>query len=149
VQGSSPQTLDGKGRFSIPVAFREELVKLAQGEALALVWNPDGGQLTLYPQQDWLPYQKMLEKIDDFDPVRGPVKDTMLSSLQWIEPKDLGERILISAGLRDMARLEKEKEIIVNMRDRVLQIWNREQWTEHQELARQAFRTMSNFWEGL
>ncbi|MDR1648331.1 MAG: hypothetical protein LBR88_09950 [Zoogloeaceae bacterium] len=127
------------------------MAALAQGEALALVWNPDGGQLTLYTRQDWLPYQEKLEKIDDFDVHRAPVKDAMLSALQWIETGELDERILISAGLREMAGLDKE--IIVNARGRVLQIWDKQQWHAHLERARQAFRTrpeaVFNFWEGL
>ncbi|MDR2165055.1 MAG: cell division/cell wall cluster transcriptional repressor MraZ [Zoogloeaceae bacterium] len=149
MQGVVPLTLDAKGRFVIPVNFRDELVAASESKPLVLSWNPNGS-LTLYPDQDWQPLYEKLSRIDDFDPWRGPVKNVMLASKQEIAPKDVGDRILIASGLREMAGLEKE--IFVAGFGRVLQIWNKEQWKRQCMLATQAFQKKPetvNFWEGL
>ena len=119
---------------------------------MVLVWNPIGDCLSLYSQKAWRPYQEKLDRIDDFDVDRVAVKDTMLACQMEIDPKNMGERLLIPEGLRDMAGLEKD--IVFNMRAGVLQIWGKARWQANVERARQAFRMKpeekaGNFWEGL
>jgi MraZ protein len=152
VTHSIPQTIDAKGRCSIPVAFRDELMAIAEDAPMVLVWNPIGDCLSLYSQKAWQPYREKLDRIDDFDVDRVAVKDTMLACQMEIDPQSLGERLLIPEGLRDMAGLTKD--IVFNMRARVLQIWDKARWQANVERARQAFRMKpeekaGNFWEGL
>lgn len=149
MQGVVPLTLDAKGRFVIPANFRSELLSASGGAPLVLSWNPDGS-LTLYPQGEWLPLHEKLSRIDDFDTWRAPVKNVMLASKQEIAPDDIGDRILISPGLREMAALEKE--IFVVGYGNKLQIWNKTRWMERLQLAAQAFQKKPetvDFWEGL
>lgn len=149
MQGVVSLTLDAKGRFVIPANFRGELLSAAEGKPLVLSWNPDGS-LTLYPQGEWLPLYEKLNRIDDFDTWRGPVKNVMLASKQEIALEEVGERILIASGLREMAELEKE--IFVVGYGRKLQIWNKARWMQRLQLAAQAFQKKPetvDFWEGL
>jgi MraZ protein len=147
-----PQTIDAKGRCSIPAAFRDDLTAIAGGEPMVLVWTPIQDCLALYSRKDWQPYQEKLDRIDDFDVDRAAVKDTMLACQMEIDPETLGERLLIPEGLRDMAGLEKD--IVFTLRARVLQIWDKTRWQGNVERARRAFRMKPeekavNFWEGL
>jgi division/cell wall cluster transcriptional repressor MraZ len=131
VTHSIPHTIDAKGRCSIPATFRDELMAIAEDAPMVLVWSPIGDCLSLYSQKAWRPYEEKLNRIDDFDVDRVAVKDTMLACQMKIDPKNLGERLLIPEGLREMAGLKKD--VVFNMRAHVLQIWDKARWQRSEE----------------
>jgi len=148
IQRTVPLILDAKGRFVIPVNFRDELRAAAEKKPLTLFWNPADSALTLCSHREWQPLHEKLNKASDFDRELGSMKKTMLPTIQEIPLDDLGERILISSALRKMARLEKD--IIVTSYVSKLKIWSELSWEAEMERARQAAQEVSkNFLEGL
>ena len=131
-QGVYNNSIDPKGRASIPAKFREGLGAHFADDNL-VVTQKDGG-LSAYPQAEW---QKTQAKVEAMD--AGPLKDALYLTL--ISPAtpctfDKQGRIQLSQSQRDYAGLDSEiREIVVVGVSRKIMIWSK---AKHAEIREQA-----------
>ena len=131
-QGVYNNSIDPKGRASIPAKFREELSASFADDNLVVTQNKGG--LVAYPQSDW---QKIEAKVEGMDP--GQRKDDLYLAL--ISPAtpctfDKQGRIQLSQSHRDYSGLDSEiREIVVVGVSRKIMIWSK---AKHAEMQAQA-----------
>ncbi len=99
-QGTTLITLDDKGRLALPKRARDEA---AADGVIVTARHPDGC-LVLYPPSAWAPKRDALLKLP-FS-ARGFVR-LVLGSAEELKVDRAG-RVLIPAGLRELAGLERE-----------------------------------------
>jgi MraZ protein len=114
-QGEFNNTIDPKGRASIPAKFREVLSSAYGDECLVVTKNLDGG-LTGFPLSSW---QALVKRVQERSP--SPEKNALVR--QMIGPAvecgfDKQGRIQIPQSLRAHAALEREI-VVVGQFDRM------------------------------
>lgn len=114
-QGEFNNSIDTKGRASIPAKFREALKNAFGDEKLVITKNTEGG-LSAYPVPNWT---KIVANIEGAPP--GQQKNAMIRLI--VAPAtecsfDVQGRILIPPALRCHARIEKEI-VVVGMADKI------------------------------
>lgn len=131
-RGEFNNSIDPKGRASIPAKFREILAEKYSGEHLVV--TPKDGGLVAYPPSVW----KMIEEsVDAMQP--GQRKEDIYLTL--INPAadctfDKQGRIQLPSALREYAGLNPDiREIVVAGVSNKIMIWNKAQ---HSEMRRQA-----------
>ncbi len=114
-QGESNNSIDPKGRASIPAKFREVLADSCGGECLVVTKNFEGG-LSAYPPSVWKGVCERVtqapaapEKNAAFRLILNPAVDCVF---------DKQGRILIPPALRAYAGLEKEI-VLVGMSEKI------------------------------
>jgi len=112
--------MDGKGRVSLPSAFRKE----ADGERFILLqWERP--YLTLFPEKVWMEVQQRLLEYRRKDPSAWNHVREITSNAVEVSPDKQG-RILIPSWLQEAASLEGAVLLNGNI-DRV-EIWNPEKY---------------------
>jgi len=129
-QGEFNNSIDPKGRLSIPARFREQLTEQLGGERLMVTKNPDEG-VSAYPLKQWEEY---VRNVDALSP--GPLKTNVMRLI--IAPAvecgfDKQGRILIPEALRSHAGLQKDV-VVVGM-DTKIDIYSQ---GRHEEVTRKA-----------
>ena len=114
-QGEFNNSIDPKGRASIPAKFREVLADAYGDEVLVVTKNVEGG-LSAYPLSSW---GKIVERVQQSPP--GPEKNAVIRLI--VAPAtecafDKQGRVLIPPALRSHAGLEKEI-VVVGMFDKI------------------------------
>ena len=101
-RGGPVLTLDGKGRITVPVRWRDMLVATVQGQ-LVVAKNPDGC-LSLYPLPVWEQFEASLLALAVEDEAW---RRFFVGSATEVEI-DSASRVLIPPELRSWAGLERE-----------------------------------------
>lgn len=131
-QGVYNNSIDPKGRASIPARFREELVQ-ARGDERLVVTQKKGG-LVAYPPSEW---QTILERVEQLP--AGQLRDDIY--LTQISPAvecgfDKQGRIQLAQAQREYAGLDSDvREIVVVGMGQKIAIWSR---SRHAEMFGQA-----------
>ena len=120
--GAAVITLDQKGRIAIPTRHREALV--AAGRTLVLTAHPEGCAL-VYPEQAWERVRAQAEKFPSFHAQASWWKRLLLGFEEHVAP-DAAGRVLVSAALRQHARLEREA-MLVGQGD-YFELWDAGVW---------------------
>ncbi len=122
--GEFKNSIDVKGRISVPVKFRKEL-----GEAFMLCRGIEGKRcLCIYPEQAWA---ELDEKIRQLPSVKSSkVKRFLYAGATTLECDSQG-RVLLPQNLREYADVEGEA-FILGMSTH-LEIWNTEAWKQENE----------------
>jgi MraZ protein len=127
-RGSSPHTLDEKGRLIIPSRFRE--VIRAGGGDIVMLTQWDKG-LHGYTLSEWSKVEeRILNKSDKSDTVRR-FRRFFVGGAQEC-PLDKQGRVLVPPSLRKYAALDKEIILVGDLNH--FEIWSKENW----DLANQA-----------
>ena len=126
-RGRYEHTIDSKGRVSLPAKFREVLKEKYDDQLI--VTNLDGC-LVAYPDEEW---QVIEEKVSSMSIVRREVKAFQRFFISGAAecPVDKQGRILIPAGLRKYAELEKDI-VFAGMTNKI-EVWSKKRWS--QEIA--------------
>ncbi len=114
--GSYVYQLDGKGRVSLPAAFRREAGD--QRFVLIQAYEPS---LALYPETEWAGVEERLKELVRHQPEARRFVLSLLANAVEVSPDGQG-RILIPSKLQEAAKLEGEA-LLVGAIDRV-EIWN-------------------------
>ena len=125
-RGSFEHTLDGKGRLSIPVKFREVL--LGKGDDRTIITNfiVDGVRcLDVYPLDEWLRLEEEIRKKPKFDRRMVMFQNYYLGGACECVVDNQG-RILIPPLLRKYAEL-KRNVVLVSALEK-FRIWGEEAW---------------------
>ncbi len=122
--GSSPLTLDGKGRLAIPARVREVLETLGATE-LIVTKHPDG-PLIIFPPAAW---GKFMEQIGTLPMEAAPIKRLFVGNATEVEP-DASSRILIPPELRRYAGLERDVMLLGMLTH--LELWDEQRYRDHE-----------------
>ncbi|PJG82993.1 division/cell wall cluster transcriptional repressor MraZ [Caviibacterium pharyngocola] len=123
-RGASSVNLDSKGRIAIPTRYRPEILEKNQGQMVCTV---DIRQpcLLLYPLNEWEIIEQKLLNLSNFEPMQRSVQRVMLGYATECELDNAG-RILISAPLRQHAKLEKSIMLVGQLNK--FEIWSEAEW---------------------
>ena len=117
--GEFEATLDQKGRFLLPAAFKKQL---PEEEQYRFVINRGFEKcLSLYPIKNWEPLYEDINKLSDFDPKAREFKRMFLNGATIVEPDSAGG-ILVPPNLKQHAELEKD--IVLMATGNKLEIWD-------------------------
>lgn len=114
-RGQFEHQMDGKGRVSLPSAFRRGEVDRF---VLVQVQKP---HLTLFPEEKWLEVEERLMEYGSAGRTEMNAVRKLLGSLAEVSPDKQG-RILVPAHLQEMAGLDGSV-VLLGMRDRV-EVWD-------------------------
>ncbi len=126
-RGRFENTIDVKGRISVPSKFREVL-STNYDERLILT-NFDHC-LWAYPVNEWQKIEDKVAALPQFKPEVRALQRAFVSAATEC-PLDKQGRILIPPSLREYAGIEREV-VFVGMVQRI-EIWAKNRWTEEFE----------------
>ena len=117
-RGEHVHTIDGKGRLSIPAAFRNEILRRSEKPPILTRFKD---YLALYPYEDWLEIEQALKSKSKLQPeVQKYTRFVISGSTEC--PIDSQGRILVPPALREHARLEG-KVTLAGVLDRI-ELWD-------------------------
>jgi MraZ protein len=112
-------TIDPKGRIIVPSKFRDIL-----GEEFVVTKGMDGC-LFIYANEDWAAFEQKLRSLPLINKQARQFARHFLSGAATVEVDKQG-RILLPAGLREFAGLEKDV-MLVGVGSRI-EIWSKAKW---------------------
>lgn len=127
-RGINPLSLDGKGRLSIPVKYRQHLLETGGGQ-MVLTIDRDRC-LLLYPLPVWEDVERKLIQLSSTNRRARALKRLLLGHAEECD-LDASGRILLPAPLREFANLEKR--VVLVGQGNKLEIWNEEAWCAWRE----------------
>ncbi len=132
--GEYLHTLDEKGRIIVPAKFRDNL-----GERCVITRGLDQC-LFLYPESEWKNVEEKLKRLPLTQRDARAFTRFFFSGATDVEFDRQG-RIMIPAGLRQYAKLEKEV-VVIGVSTRV-ELWAKEVWTEYAQQAEASFEAIA------
>ena len=141
-QGVYYNSIDPKGRASIPAKFREKLKELGEDGELVVTQGLSG--IVAYPVSEWNEFLKKFEQLPN-DPFREDLYFTTVTPATYCTFDKQG-RIQLPQSLREYCQIDTEsmREVVVVGGDKNIQIWNKTRYLEklaeasqRQEEARQ------------
>jgi MraZ protein len=140
--GEFRNSIDEKGRLSLPVKLREELAStcfvLTQGVDKCL-W--------LFPPEQWEALsKKLMDSTSIFQARARLVQRRILAPAQEVEVDKLG-RISVPQSLREWAGLSKD--CVVLGITKYIEIWDAEEYRKYQEENESDFRAAAEEFGGL
>ncbi len=131
-RGSSYQTVDGKGRVSIPARYREILHGNQENRLIVTTFE---GYLLVYPYSAWAKVEQGLGDSNQLDQQNRAHIRYLVSQAEECAMDKQG-RILIPKHLRDYANLDGDVTIVGMIGN--FEIWNREHYTAYRKQQEEA-----------
>jgi len=133
-QGVYYNSIDAKGRASIPARFREQL----NGDD-ALIVTQDRGAVIAYPVVEW---ERFMQNFAALPPEEALLREDLFFT--HVSPAthcvfDKQGRIQIPQSLREICQLDTdgERDVVIVGIDRKIQIWNKAKYVAMQAEAEQ------------
>ncbi len=128
-QGEYSNSMDDKGRVSIPAAFREALRRDYGDDRIVVTRTPHDPCLNAYPIRVW---NRLLARLNQQQPSRElrAYRRIVLGSAQEYTPDKQG-RILIPQNLREYAGLTRAVQFAGA--GEIFEIWDRATWDRQLE----------------
>ncbi|WP_407526394.1 division/cell wall cluster transcriptional repressor MraZ [Lacibacter sp. MH-610] len=118
--GEYEVTLDAKGRFLLPAAFKKQVPE-EWGNQYVISRGIEQC-LTLYPMKNWEPIMAEIAQLNDFDPKVRQFQRYFLNGATNVEPDSAG-RLLIPQTLKTYAGLEKDAVMVARVNK--IEIWDK------------------------
>ena len=139
-RGRFENTIDSKGRISVPSKFREVLA--SHYDERLILTNFDEC-LWAYPVKEWQAIEEKVSTLPQFKPEVKALQRVFISAASEC-PLDKQGRILIPPSLREYAGIEREV-VFVGMVKRI-EIWAKNRWTkEFEKLHVKISESMEDF----
>ena len=135
-RGLFEHSIDGKGRTSLPVRFRDVLSRLhqeASGDGLKsrdprlIVTTGIDRCLVAYPVSEWSAFEARLARLSQFDPAVVQLKRIYVAGATEC-PVDKHGRLLIPPMLREYAGLQRD--LVWAGMVTTIEVWSKETWNE-------------------
>lgn len=123
--GEYEATVDAKGRFLLPGAFKKQLP--ADGDAVFVINRGMEKCLTLYPEQSWEPLYSKISQLNDFDPKVREFRRFFFNGAVNVSCDSAG-RLLLPKNLQEYAGIKKDI-VLVAAVDKI-EIWDKEKYNE-------------------
>lgn len=131
-RGSSPVTIDSKGRFAIPSAYRAPLREACGGQMVVTQhWD---GCLLIYPQPRFQEFEQQLLSRGGLNSRVRNVQRFFLGPARDLEMDKQG-RLSLPGPLREFADIDS-RAVLVGMVD-LFELWSEEAWRAHNEASRE------------
>lgn len=127
-QGATQFNIDGKSRLTIPTRYRDMLLAHCAGQ-LVLTADADGC-LLMYPQPEWQPIREKLMQLSAFNPKIRALQRFLVGHAEDVV-MDAAGRVLISATLRDYAKLDKR--VMLVGQGNKFELWDEARWQAQYE----------------
>ena len=127
-RGVNTVNLDSKGRLAIPTRYRDQLVRLCEGQMVVTVDRD--GCLLLYPLPEWEEIERKLARLSSFQKQTRRLQRLLIGHATECEMDGNG-RILLSQPLREFAGLEKA--VVLIGQSNKFEIWSESTWTERRK----------------
>ena len=118
--------MDAKGRFSLPARYREQFEEQCRGRVIVTA-DPDYRSLLLYPYPEYEALEAEIRKLPNQNPRVRRLQRLFMGYALELE-LDANGRLLLNAGLRSYADLEK-KLVLLGQGNKV-EIWSEPVWEE-------------------
>ncbi|KZN37343.1 division/cell wall cluster transcriptional repressor MraZ [Pseudoalteromonas luteoviolacea] len=129
-RGANLISLDDKGRFSIPMKYRQSLLSEDMGTVICTIAINEPC-LWVYPLSEWQDIEARLHKLSNTNP-RVRRWQRMLLGHATEYQLDKNGRILLAPSLRNYANLGK-KLMLVGLLNK-FEIWDEARWNEQMRL---------------
>lgn len=123
-RGANAINLDVKGRVAIPTRYRQLLLDDCQGQLVCTI-DTQQSCLLLYPLTEWEEIELKLSKLSSMNPHERRLQRLLLGYATEGE-MDKSGRFLLSAPLRQHAKLEKEIMLVGQLNK--FEIWDAQVW---------------------
>ena len=127
-RGLNKISLDAKGRFSIPVRYKDSLSNLSSNLLICTI--DQDHCLLLYPLKFWKSIEKKIMALPTLNSTSRRLQRLMVGHASEIEIDSNG-RILIPKELREFAKLTKQA-MLVGQGNK-FEIWNYDDWNTGRE----------------
>ena len=126
--GVSYNSIDSKGRASIPAKFREQLKEFCEDEVLVVTQDRSG--IVAYPVPEWNAFLENFEKLPD-DLFREDLYFTTVSPATHCTFDKQG-RIQLPQSLREYCQLDTDgvRDVVIVGGGKKIQIWNKTRYLE-------------------
>lgn len=123
-RGINVVNLEAKGRFAMPVRYREQLEEETSRQ-LVMTIDTEERCLLLYPMAAWETIESKLAKLPSFDPAARRVQRLLIGHATELEFDSQG-RLLVPPELREYAGIEKK--IVLLGQSNKFEIWSEDVW---------------------
>lgn len=123
-RGISVVNVEAKGRFAMPIRYREQLDGETQSQ-LVMTIDTEERCLLLYPLSSWEMIESKLAKLSSFDPATRRVQRLLIGHATECDFDSQG-RLLISPELREYAGIEKK--VVLLGQSNKFEIWSEDVW---------------------
>lgn len=124
-RGSSPLTLDTKGRMAVPAKYRERLRELCEGRLVITVSRDPC--LLIFPLPEWEQVEAKVDQLSSMDSRISNFKRLLFGRAEDCE-MDAQGRLLIPPKLRASLGLERQV-VLVGVVNK-FELWRQEAWDE-------------------
>ena len=128
-RGVSNLSLDAKGRIVLPARYRERLLESCAGQLVVTI-DTEQPCLLIYPLPEWESIEEKIEALPSFNPVTRRIQRLLIGHATEVEVNAAG-RLLLSAPLREYARLERK--VVLIGQGKKFELWDETLWNERIE----------------
>lgn len=128
-RGATLLSMDAKYRLAVPAKHRDAL--LTQGAGNLILTAHPHRCLLLYPQPAWAPIEAKINALSSFNPQTSAYQRMMVGQAEDISLDSAG-RLLVSAVLRNFAKLDKE--VMLVGQGSHFELWNLSDWNKQLEI---------------
>ena len=125
-RGATAINLDNKGRFALPIKYRQEISASCQNQ-LVITIETQARCLLIYPLPQWRFIQEQLQSLPSFEPQTRRLQRLIIGHASDVEVDKAG-RVLLAATLREYAQLDK-KMMLVGQGNK-LELWDETHWLD-------------------
>ncbi len=137
--GEYEVTMDAKGRFLVPAAFKKQLA--AETANQFVICRGIEKCLTLYPLQTWEPLFEEISKLNDFDPKVREFRRRFFNGATPIDLDNAG-RLLLPKSLIEYAGLEKD--IVLASAVKQIEIWDAKRYKQLFDSSAEDFSVLAD-----
>lgn len=137
--GEYELSLDPKGRFLLPAAFRKQLPE--GSDAQFVVSKGFERCLNLYTMDEWNRLSEKINKLNDFNPQVRDFKRLFFNGANIVEA-DAAGRLLLNKSLVEFAGLSKD--IVLTAQGSKVEIWDKQLLAEHIRSKMGGFSDLAN-----
>ena len=140
ILGEYQATLDSKGRFLLPAAFKKQL---SEEEGTRFVMNRGlDNCVTLFTLKNWEAFSAKIRTLNDFNEEERPVRRFFLNGAAYVEPDSAG-RLLVPPHLKEHAALQKD--LVMHWADDKLEIWDSNKYKQlFESFSPEAYSGLAN-----
>ncbi|MEN4768765.1 division/cell wall cluster transcriptional repressor MraZ [Duffyella gerundensis] len=123
-RGATLVNLDSKGRFAVPVRYRDTLSAESQGQMVCTI-DLHQPCLLLYTLPEWEIIERKLSRLSSMNPAERRVQRLLLGHASECQMDNAG-RLLLANTLRQHARLTKEVMLVGQFNK--FELWDEQTW---------------------
>lgn len=140
LRGRFENSIDAKGRVSIPTKFKSFLTKNDNDSTEPFIITNFGQCLVVYAMEQWVEFEEKLAKLPQFDKSVVAFQRYFIASAMECQLDKQG-RLLIPSHLRKTAGINKE--CIILGRLNKFEIWGKETWEKEFNSLTEDFHDIS------